>query len=312
MHISNLFKRIIVRLFRIKPKIFTGAEKEAIRARMIEANREQDTDITTCDPELIKGLELKRVALPSASGWLVRKAGNPEEKIICYIHGGGFVGGCTRERMAFVSALAKDFGCNVFSVDYRLAPEFMQPCALYDCLDAYEWLLKKYAPENILLLGESAGGTLVLALPLLLRDKGLPLPKAVYANSPAAQLAEYTGSYDRFSLKGDFIVTKGILENTEGFYFYKKDAKNPYVSPLYADLKNLPPIFITASECECLLDDARMMADRLLKAGNAVRLKTYPGLCHAFIISPQMKDVVRLAYPDLREYIEEQLERKEQ
>lgn len=311
MNVSNLFKRIAVRLLRIRPKVFAGEEKEEIRARMIEANRAQDRDITTCQAELIDGLELSRVALPEASGWLVSKTGNPSGKIIYYIHGGGFVGACTKERMPFVSTLAKDFGYNVFSLDYRLAPEFMYPCALHDCLDGYEWLLKQYAPENILLLGESAGGTLVLALSLLLRDRGLPLPKAVCSNSPATQMAEYTESYERFSLKEDFIVVKGILENTEGIYFNKEDVKDPYVSPLYGDLKGLPPIFITASECECLLDDARRMADRLLEAGNDARLKTYPGLCHAFIISPQMKDVVRLAYPDLREYINEQLKREE-
>lgn len=311
MDISNSFKRIVVRLLRIKPKILTDGEKKKVRHRMIEANRRQDRDITTCRVEMIEDLSLNSIELPNASGWLVSKAENPEEKIVYYIHGGGFVGACTKERMAFVSALARDFGCNVFSIDYRLAPEFMHPCALYDCFDGYEWLLQKYSPENILLLGESAGGTLVLTLSLLLRDRGLPLPKAVYSNSPVTQLADYAESFDRFSLKEDFIITKGIIENTEGLYFNNEEAKDPYVSPLYADLKGLPPIFLTASECECLLDDSRIMYNKLLEAGNDTRLKTYPGLCHAFIISPQMKDVVRLAYPDLLGYINEQLGRKE-
>lgn len=307
MNVSNLFKRIVVKLLRIKPKILTGEEKEKIRNQMIESNRRQDRDITICKTELVEGLELDSIELPNASGWLIAKKGNPEEKIVYYIHGGGFVGACTKERISFVSALANDFGCNVFSIDYRLAPEFMYPCALYDCLDGYEWLLKKYVPENILLLGESAGGTLALTLSLLLRDRGLPLPKAIYSNSPATQLAGYAESFDRFSLKEDFIITKGIIENTEGLYFNREDAKNPYLSPLYADLKGLPPIFMTASECESLLDDSRMMYDKLLEAGNDARLKTYPDLCHAFIVSPQMKEVVRLAYPDLLGYINEQL-----
>lgn len=308
MKLSNVWRRIAVKLLRIKPKVFVGEEKEQVRARMIEANRTQDRDITTCKAELIEGLVLDSVALPNAAGWLVTRPGNPQEKIIYYIHGGGFVGGCTKERMAFISTLAREFGYNVFSIDYRLAPEFMHPCALNDCLDGYQWLLERYAPENILLIGESAGGSLVLTLPLLLRDRGLPLPKAVYSNSPVTQMVEYPESYDRFSLKEDFIVVKGILENTEGIYFNREDAKDHYISPLYADLRGLPPIFLTASKCECLLDDARMMADRLRAAGNDVRLKTYPDLCHAFIISPQMKDVVRLAYPDLRTYLDGQFQ----
>lgn len=306
MDLSKLCKRIAVKLLRIKPKIFVGEEKEQVRAKMIEANRAQDRDITTCSAELTGGLIMDSIALPNAAGWLVTKPDNPKESIIYYIHGGGFVGACTKERMPFVSTLARAFGCNVFSIDYRLAPEYMYPCALYDCLDGYRWLLERYAPENILLIGESAGGNLVLALSLLLRDKGLPLPKGVYSNSPVTQVVEYLESYDRFSLKEDFIVVKGILENTEGIYFNRTDEKDPYISPLYADLEGLPPIFLTASECECLLDDARMMANRLRAAGNDVRLKTYPGLCHAFIISPQMKDVVKLAYPDLRAYLDEQ------
>lgn len=307
MTVSNAAKGLLVKVLRIKPKIYVGAEKEKIRNDMIQANQSQDRDITTCDRSLIGGLELAAVRLANAGGWLISRKDNPKDKIIYYIHGRGFTGACTKERMPFVSCLARQFGRNVFSVDYRLAPEFMQPCALYDCLDGYEWLLQSYSPENILLIGESAGGTLCLCLPILLRDKGMPLPKAVYANSPATQMTGYTDSYEKFSLTRDFIITKGILENIAGIYFREEDAKDPYVSPLYADLHGLPPIFLTASECECLLDDARMMADKLLEAGNHVTFKAYPDLCHAFIISPQMKSVVKSAYPDLQKYINKHL-----
>ncbi len=305
---SDAMKRLLVRLLRIRPKIYAGAEKEKIRNDMIQANRSQDRDITTCGKTLIGGLELTPVPLANAGGWLIAGEDNPKDKILYYIHGGGFTGACTRERMPFVSYLVRQFGYNVFSMDYRLAPEFMQPCALYDCLDGYEWLLQRYSPENILLIGESAGGTLCLSLSLLLRDKGMPLPGAVYANSPVTQMCGYTDSYEKFSLTRDFIITKGILENITGIYFREEDAKDPYVSPLYAELHGLPPVFLTASACECLLDDGRRMADKLLEAGNRAIFKAYPDLCHAFIISPQMKAVAKSsAYPDLRRYIKEQL-----
>ena len=307
MELSNGMKRFLVRLLRIKPKVFTDEEKAKWRQQTLEANRKQDRDIKTCPRELIDGLKLEPIALPNASGWLITRDQNPTGRIVYYIHGGGFVGACTKDRMTFVSQLVRTFGYNVFSVDYRLAPEFMQPCQLLDCLDGYEYLLKTYDPRRILLIGESAGGNLVLTLPLLLRDRGLPLPKAVYSNSPATQLADYTDSYRKFSLKEDFIVTEGIIENMRGVYLEQKDERDPYVSPLYGDLRGLPPVFLTASECECLLDDAVMMYDRLKAAGNDARFRTYPGLCHAFIISPQMKEVVRDAYPDLKQYLDEQL-----
>ena len=148
MNASSFFKHMAVKLLRIRPEVFAGEEKENIRAQMIEANRAQDRDITTCKAELIEGLALNSVALPESSGWLVSKIGNPKEKIIYYIHGGGFVGACTKEGMPFVSTLVKDFGYNVFSVDYRLAPEFMQPCALHDCLDGYEWRAMRPKPSR--------------------------------------------------------------------------------------------------------------------------------------------------------------------
>jgi len=274
---------------------------------MIIRNRQQDRDLRNCSKKLTDGLTLEPVTLPNASGWLVTGRQNPKEKIIYYIHGGGFTGACTRDRMPFISALVRDFGYNVFSVDYRLAPEFMYPCGLNDCLDGYLWLRERYKPEDILFLGESAGGNLVLSLCLLLRDRGLPLPKAVYANSPVTQLKAYTESYDRFSLREDFIVVRGILENTWGIYVAEKGAGLPYVSPLCADLESLPPVFLTVSGCECLLDDSRAMAKKLQEAGNECRLRIYPGLCHAFIVSPQMKQVRKLAYPELLDYLKQYL-----
>ena len=278
-----------------------------MRQKLIEGNRKQDKNILTCPKKLIDDLSIEAVELSNASGWLVTKPENPEKRIIYYIHGGGFVGACTKDRMPFVSELVKTFGYNVFSIDYRLAPEFMYPCGLNDCLDGYNWLLKRFAPEDIVFIGESAGGNFVLTLPMLLRDQGRPLPKAVYSNSPVTQMLEEKESFKRFSLKEDFIVVEGILENTSGLYMRKEEAKDAYISPLLADLNGLPPIFLTASECECLLDDSIAMAQKLKEAGNDVKLKTYPGLCHAFIISPQMKKVVQLAYPDLKDFLQEYL-----
>lgn len=307
MEWPNWMKRAIVWVCRIKPKVFSAEEKKAWCEKTAADNRAQDRDITACPGELIDGLTMEAVPLSNASAWMVTKPDNPQDKVIYYIHGGGFIGACTKARMPFVSVLAKRFGYNVFSLDYRLAPEYPHPCQLDDCLDGYMWLLDRFASENIVLIGESAGGTLVLTLSLLLRDRQLPLPKAIYANSPATQLAEYTNSYRKFSLKEDFIVTEGIIENMYGVYIRQEEAKEPYVSPLYGDLHGLPPITLTASECECLLDDSKMLYDKLLAAQNEAQLLTYPGLCHAFIISPQMKRVVRDAYPDLDTWLRKHL-----
>ena len=300
-------KRIMVILLRIKPKIFSPEEKEEIRQKMIEENRRQNRDVFSCETDLIDSLSIEKITLNNCDAWLIRKDDNPEDKIVYYIHGGGFVNSCTRSRMKFISYVVRNFHNNVFSIDYRLAPEYMYPCALNDCLEGYETLLKDYKNENIVFVGESAGGNLILSLSLLLKEKGLQQPAAIFSNSPATQLADYTDSYRNYSLKRDFIVTEGIIENTEGIYFNKEDARNPYVSPLYGDLKGLPPVWLSASNCECLLDDSIMMHEKLKEAGNDTILQTYDDLCHAFIISPQMKEVVKNAYPDFKTFLNQYL-----
>ncbi len=303
----NWKRRILVKILRIEPKVYTKEEKEQLNKAMIAKNKEQNKSLDGLDSALLEGLEVKTITLPNASGYLLKKAENPKDKLIYYIHGGGFNGACTRDRMNFVSALVKDFGYNVFSIDYRLAPEFMFPCGLEDCFDGYKWLLESYKAKNILLVGESAGGNLVLALSLLLRDKALALPCAVYANSPVVQFSKITESYEKFSLKKDFIVVKGITENLCGVYFEEKDKENPYVAPYFANLEGLPPIFLSASNCECLRDDSVLMAEKLKKAGNDCTLRLYDGLCHAFIMSPEMKKVVKLAYPHFKEFLNKYL-----
>lgn len=307
MDFSTLWKKVFVMVTGYKPKIFSEEEKKQVMEKMAAENRAQDRNIRTCDKELIEGLELEEVSLPECGGWMVSRSSNPHDCIIYYIHGGGFTNSCTKSRMTFVSYLVKKFGYDVFSIDYRLAPEYKAPCQVNDCIDGYKYLHEKYSPDRIVVIGESAGGNLAVCLALKARDMGLPLPKSLFPNSMASQFSEYTESYRRCSLKTDFIVTMGIMENMMGVYYNEENVNDPYISPLYADLRGLPHVLLTASNCECLLDDSVMMYEKLREAGVDAELKTYDGLCHAFIISPQMKDVVKKAYPDLEEYLKEQL-----
>jgi monoterpene epsilon-lactone hydrolase len=307
MSLHNALLRAYIALSHYEAKVLTPQEKEKACLQMIKDNRQQDRDVRHADKKFWEGLMIQEVALPHCSGWLFTKESNPPDKIIYYIHGGGFTGACTKERMRFVSMMVKNLSYNVFSIDYRLAPEFKQPCALLDCLDGYNYLLKTHQGGNIVYVGESAGGTLSLALAMLVRDKSLPAPKAAYANSPATQLEEITDSYRRFSLKEDFIVTSTIIDNLEGIYYEKKDMKDPYVSPLYGNLKDLPSITLTASQCECLLDDSVMMYGALKAAGNDCHFMSYPGLWHAFIMSPQKRNIFKEAYPDFEAFLKNNL-----
>lgn len=307
MGIQDLFFRIFVALTHFTPKVFTAEEKQTLIPKLIEENRMRDTDVHHADSKFLRDLEIERVSLPHSVGWFFQKAGNPKDKIIYYIHGGGFTGASTKERMRFVSCLLNHFHYNVFSIDYRLAPEFKQPCALLDCLDGYDYLLKKYDGKDVVYVGESAGGNLAIVLAMLVRDRGMSSPKAIYANSAPAQFLEETESFRRFSLKTDFVVTANIIPNIEGIYFDKEEAKNPYVSPLYGDLKNLPPITLSVSQCESLFDDSLMLYGKLKSDGNEATLWTYPGLWHAFIMSPQKRRIVKESYPDFGRFLEHNL-----
>jgi acetyl esterase/lipase len=307
MGIRDAFFRCYIRLSGYQPKVFTSAEKRELIPKMIEANRKQDRDVLTSEESFLKNLSIHSVALSYCGAWLLTKEGNPSSKIIYYIHGGGFTGACTKERMRFISTMVNGLGYNVFSIDYRLAPEFPFPKALEDCLEGYQWLLKQYGAKDIVFVGESAGGNLAITLSMLIRDKGLPLPQAIYANSAPTQFVEKTESYRRFSLKTDFVVTDTILENSEEVCFEKKDVKNPYLSPLYGHLDSLPPITLSVSECECLFDDSMMFYGALKNAGNEATFLAYPGLWHAFIMSPQKHRIVKESYPDFVAFLKKNL-----
>ena len=302
MEYPDFLKRLFVKITGFRPEVFDAEKKEEMRRKLTEANRKQDRDLAHSG--YTEGLDYEETGLPECSGWLIRRSGNPEDKIIYYIHGGGFTGACTKDRMKFVSALVKEFGYNVFSVDYRLAPEHMQPCQVLDCLDGYRWCMERWKPENTVFLGESAGANLAVALCVLLRDRGLPQPAGVFANSGAYQFDRYTESYERCSLKTDFIVVKSILENMKDVYCRDGEEKDPYVAPLYADLSGLAPVWLTVSRSESLYYDSLMLYGKLKEYGNDAVLREYDGLCHAFIISPDMRGVRKKSYGDLKDFLD--------
>ena len=112
----------------------------------------KDYDCFTADEKLKKGLSLEKVQLEHCSSWTIRNEANPQDKIIYYIHGGGFVNGCTKDLFKFISYAVKHFGYNLYSVDYRLTPRFKCLDAVGDCEDGYRWLLERYDPKKIILM----------------------------------------------------------------------------------------------------------------------------------------------------------------
>ena len=154
--------------------------------------------------------------------------------VILYLHGGGYTCGSLEYAKGFAATLASECGVKVFCAAYRLAPENRFPAALEDALEAYRYLLKKgYAPRQILLCGESAGGGLIYALCLKLKELGMDLPCGLIGISPWTDLTGSGASYEAHK-DIDPSMTKALLE----FYAkcYTDDPTDPLCSPLFGDL----------------------------------------------------------------------------
>ncbi len=204
--------------------------------------------------------------------------------VILYLHGGGYTCGDLDYAKGFAATLADEEGVRVFCAAYRLAPESPFPAALDDAREAYEYLLSKgYPARQILLCGESAGGGLCYALCLKLRDLGLPMPCGVLAISPWTDLTASGGSYAA-NRDNDPSLTAEVLEFYASCYAGETDRTDPLLSPLFGQLKGLPPSLIFVGGDEILLDDSRRLHQRLLAAGCRSRLVVAPERWHAYVL----------------------------
>ena len=202
--------------------------------------------------------------------------------VILYLHGGGYTCGSLEYAKGFAATLTSQCGVRVFCAAYRLAPENPYPAAVDDALEAYRYLLKKgYAPRQILLCGESAGGGLIYALCLRLRQEGLELPCGLIGISPWVDLTGSGKSYET-NRDNDPSLTQELLE----FYAkcYTTDPADPLCSPLFGDLAGFPPSLLFAGGDEILLDDARALHEKLVQSGCRSTLHIAPERWHAYVL----------------------------
>lgn len=202
--------------------------------------------------------------------------------VVLYLHGGGYTCGDIEYAKGFASTLATECGVRVFCATYRLAPENPYPAAIDDAETAYNYVLSKgYTPGQICLCGESAGGGLIYALCLRLKEKAQGLPCGIIAISPWTDLTASGNSYE-VNRDNDPSLTEELLD----FYAkcYTDDPTNPEVSPLFGELGGLPPSLIFVGGDEILLDDSRRMHEKLLKSGCKSKLIIAPERWHAYVL----------------------------
>lgn len=216
-----------------------------------------------------------------AAAWVIPKD-ERRQGVILYLHGGGYACGDLEYAKGYGSTLAVRCGIRVFSPAYRLAPESPFPAALEDALESYQYLLKKgYDPRQIALCGESAGGGLIYALCLKLKEENLPLPGGLIAMSPWTDLTSSGQSYET-NREADPNMTVEQLQ----FYTrcYTTDPKNPLASPIFGNLEGLPPSLIFVGGDEIMLSDAADMHKNLLDAGCKSKLVVAPERWHAYVL----------------------------
>jgi len=206
------------------------------------------------------------------------------DQTLLYIHGGAFVIGNPTDYRSLSAELGRAAGVSAVSLDYRLAPEHPFPAAVDDCVAAYRALLEGgIKPADIVLAGDSAGGGLVISTLVAARDAGLPMPAGALTISPWVDLA-CTGSSMQSKIAADPSITReGLLANA-ALYLQGQPLNTALASPLYADLRGLPPVFVQVGTAEVLLDDAIRLVGALGAADVPVHLSVWPNMPHVWHI----------------------------
>lgn len=218
------------------------------------------------------------------------------DRTVLYLHGGGYLIGRPEGYAAIGAAISAQGDAQVVMPDYRLGPEHAHPAALDDVHAVYRAVAAERGPGNIVLCGDSAGGGLVLALLLAIRDAGETLPAGAVAMSPWADL---TLSGDSMTANADLdpAISGAALQGMAAAYLQGQDPEQPTASPLFGDLTGLPPLLVIAGDHEALRDDATRFAERARAAGVDVTLDIVEEMFHAFPITPD-------AFPEAREACE--------
>jgi len=202
---------------------------------------------------------------------------------LLYLHGGGYIACSPETHRMLVATLVARTGGRAWVPRYRLAPEHVYPAALDDARAAYRYLLdvEQVDPARLVVLGDSAGGGLALALVQALRDEGHPLPAAVVAFSPWADLAVTGASLDENSARCA-MFTGDTIRRAAPLYAGPHDPRTPGVSPLYGDFRGFPPLLVHASTDEVLRDDAVRVATRAAAQGVRVELRLWRRVPHVW------------------------------
>lgn len=275
-----------------------------IKERIVDENRSMsDIDKLFNYPE---HMETERIHMNNFEMELLSWKESDSPRIILQLHGGGYVGmfkNNYRTMAGLYSEVGK--GASVLTIDYRVAPENPFPAAFEDAVEAYKFLLEKgYEGKKIIIAGDSAGGGLAMALCMYLRDNKLNMPAGIVAMSPWTDLTASGKSYQE-NKDIDPVFGSGaddLIYNSS--YIGDNNPQNPYISPLFGEFTDFPPMLIQVGSCEMLLSDSEEVYKKALQAGVKVRFSKYEGMFHVFQMAAKLMPEASRAWAEVGKFIE--------
>ncbi len=217
--------------------------------------------------------------------WVVAADANPDQRLL-YLHGGGYLMGGIDSHREFAGRLSAASAAALLLIDYRLAPENPYPAAVEDAIAALEWMGAN-GPQGpsraaaTFVAGDSAGGGLALTALIRARETGVRMPDAAVTISAWNDLA-CTAPSMQTRADVDPMVTEAVLQRMTREYMQGGDPKQPWASPLFADLTGLPPLLMQVGDAEVLLDDTTRAAEKARAAGVDVTVEVFPEMPHIF------------------------------
>lgn len=253
------------------------------------------------------GVECTPVMANGVPAEWISPSGSTSQHCILYLHGGTFFAGSINSHRSLAANIAIAADSRLLLIDYRLAPEHPFPAGPQDVLTVYQWLLDNGTPaKNIVVAGDSAGGTLAVGLLVSLRDAGIPLPAAAVCLSPALDLT-FSGDTWKTNARADVMLDLQKEKIGVQYYLQGTDPKTPLASPLYySDFRGLPPILIQVGSRETLLADSTSFTEKANAAGVDVNLEIWEGMQHEWQFAVGMLPEARRAVKRIGEFIYQQ------
>jgi acetyl esterase/lipase len=291
-------------------------ESQRIRATFVNNQQPSDLPIEAQRQEWEAAVEATNLHLDATVSsvdldgipgeWIAVRESHPAG-VLLFLHGGGYNSGSCKTHRALAAHLARAVRTRVLLINYRLAPEHPCPAAIEDAVFAYRWLLRQgTAPEQIALGGDSAGGGLALAALIAIRESGTALPAAAVLLSPWLDLA-LRGESMHTRAQVDPLTSYNDLRHAAALYLGSLAPDDPRASPLYADLRELPPLLIHAGDHEVLRSDATRLAEQAHAAGVPVQLAIWDSMWHVWHAWADELPEARAAIAQIGEFVRQHI-----